>query len=331
VQHRVFGKTGWKVSEIGFGGARIGGLLARDGGRKASLATLAAALDAGINFYDTADMYSQGESEILIGKAFRKSRDKVFIATKGGYCTPAGKKLIQFIKPLAKPVVQALGFRRMGVPTSAAGLIPQDFTPGYLRQAAEASLRRLQTDYIDLYQMHSPSSEMLRSAQFQEALGQLARLKTEGKIRHFGIALDAVDVARHCFGLEGISSLQIPFGILDLEARDGAFEEMTKHELGIIARGCFAGGALKETLTENELRSSEPKWERVLKLRRIVEQMGRSTTEAALQFSLRERRIGVTIIGMRTIEQLTANLRHYASPPLSEEEFHRLLTASASA
>lgn len=332
MQYRVFGKTGWKVSEIGFGGARIGGLLAQDGGRKASLATLAAALDAGINFYDTADMYSQGESEVLIGKAFRKARDKVFIASKGGYCTPAGKKLIQFIKPLAKPIVQALGLRRMRAPSSTAGPIPQDFSPGYLRKAAEASLRRLQTDYIDLYQMHSPSPEALRSAQFQDTLGLLADLKAEGKIRHYGIALDAVDDAWDCFGLEGISTLQIPFGILDMEALDdGVFEEASKRQLGIIARGCFAGGALKGSLTEAELRASEPKWERVLNLRRLVEQLGRSPTEAALQFSMREHRIGVNIIGMRTLDQLAANLQHYSSRPLSDEEFHRLLTYRSAA
>ena len=88
MRYRQFGKTGWRVSEIGFGGARIGGLLAHDGGRATSLRTLEAAYDAGINFYDTADMYSQGESEILVGKAFRNKRDKVFIATKGGYCLP---------------------------------------------------------------------------------------------------------------------------------------------------------------------------------------------------------------------------------------------------
>ena len=92
MRYRQFGKTGWRVSEIGFGGARIGGLLAEDGGRATSLRTLEAACDAGINFYDTADMYSQGESEILIGKAFRKKRDKVFIATKGGYCLPGQKQ-----------------------------------------------------------------------------------------------------------------------------------------------------------------------------------------------------------------------------------------------
>jgi aryl-alcohol dehydrogenase-like predicted oxidoreductase len=326
VEYRVFGKTGWRVSEIGFGGARIGGLLAQDGGRSASLNTLAAALDAGINFYDTADIYSQGESEVLIGKAFRKTRDKVLIASKGGYCLPAGKKLMQLIKPFAKPIVRALGLRRTWVPPSIAGSISQDFSPVYLRSAVEASLRRMQTDYIDLYQLHSPPPEILRGAQIQDSLGVLAQLKTEGKIWHYGIALDSVDDAQHCLELDGISSLQVPFGVLDMEALDSVFDEISKRQLGIIARGCFAGGALKESLTEAELRASEPKWERVLKLRRILERYGRSTTEAALQFSLRDRRIGVNIIGMRTLDHLATNLRHYASCPLSDEEFDKLLT-----
>ena len=130
MHYRQFGKSGWRVSEIGFGGARIGGLLAEDGGRAASLRTLEAACDAGINFYDTADMYSQGESEILVGKAFRKKRDKVFIATKGGYCLPGRKKLIQLIKPFAKPIVRAIGLRRSAC---SSGTVWYDFTGFFAR------------------------------------------------------------------------------------------------------------------------------------------------------------------------------------------------------
>src|SRR5215468_562109 len=141
---------------MGFGGARIGGLLAQDGGRATSLRTLEAACDAGINFYDTADMYSQGESEILIGKAFRKKRDEVFIATKGGYRLPGRRRLIQLIKPFVKPIVQAIGLRRRAVPAALSGTMSQDFSADYLRKAVEASLRRLRSDYIDLYQVHSP-------------------------------------------------------------------------------------------------------------------------------------------------------------------------------
>jgi aryl-alcohol dehydrogenase-like predicted oxidoreductase len=325
VRYRQFGKTGWRVSEIGFGGARIGGLLADDGGRATSLRTLEAACDAGINFFDTADMYSQGESEILVGKAFRNKRDQVFIATKGGYHLPRQRRLIQLIKPLAKPIVRALGLRRSAIPASLSGTVSQDFSPGYLREAVEASLRRLQSDHIDLYQLHSPPREELSGNRLQDALGLLARLKTEGKIREYGIALDSVYDAVHCLDMEGIASLQMPFGLMDLQALDGVFDQVSERQFGIIARGCFGGGALKQSLTAAELRASEPQWERALQIKRLAEQMQRSALEAALQFALSIERISVTILGMRTPEHVATNLQHYAAKPLSNEEKRELL------
>ena len=326
MRYRQFGKTGWRVSEIGFGGARIGGLLAQDGGRATSLKTLEAACDAGINFYDTADMYSQGESEILVGKAFRTKRDKVFIATKGGYCLPRQKRLIQFIKPIAKPIVRALGLRRSAVSATRSGTVSQDFSSGYLREAVEASLRRLQSDHIDLYQLHSPSREELTGSRLQDALGLLGRLKAEGKVREYGIALDSVYDAEHCLDMEGLASLQMPFGLMDLQALlDGVFEKVSERRLGIIARGCFGGGALKQSLTEAELRASEPQWERALQIKRLAERMQRSALEAALQFALSVERISVTILGMRTPEHVATNLQHYAAKALSNEEKRKLL------
>ena len=325
MRYRQFGKTGWRVSEIGFGGARIGGLLAQDGGRATSLKTLEAACEAGINFFDTADMYSQGESEILVGKAFRNKRDRVFIATKGGYSPPRQKRLIQFIKPFAKPIVRALGLRRSAVPASLSGTVSQDFSPGYLREAVEASLRRLQSDHIDLYQLHSPPREELTGSRLQDALGLLGRLKTEGKIREYGIALDSVYDAVHCLDMEGLASLQMPFGLMDLQALDGVFDKVSERQLGIIARGCFGGGALKQSLTEAELRASEPQWERALQIKRLAEQMQRSALEAALQFALSIERISVTILGMRTPEHVATNLQYYAAKPLSNEEKRELL------
>lgn len=329
MRYRQFGKTGWRVSEIGFGGARIGGLLAQDGGRATSLKTLEAACDAGINFFDTADMYSQGESEVLIGNAFRKRRDKVFIATKGGYCLPRQKRFIQAIKPFAKPIVRALGLRRGAVPSSFSGTISQDFSPAYLKDAVEASLRRLQSNYIDLYQLHSPSREELSSTRLRDALGVLARLKAEGKIREYGIALDSVYDVAFCLELEGIASLQMPFGLMDPQALDGVLDQVYECQLGIIARGCYGGGALKHTLTEAELRATEPQWERALQIRRLAKQMQRSPLEAALQFALSVEQISVTILGMRTPAHVATNLQHYAAPPLSSEEKRELLARDA--
>src|SRR4029077_5668762 len=129
----------------------------------------------GINFYDTADMYSQGECEALLGQAFRSQRDKVIIATKGGYCLPAQRKLIARVKPLVRPVARMLGIKRENLPSSVTGTLSQDFTPQYLVQALEGSLRRLQTDYLDIYQLHSPPAPVIQSGEFIETLETLKR------------------------------------------------------------------------------------------------------------------------------------------------------------
>ena len=187
-------------------------------------------------------------------------------------------------------------------------------------------MRRLQSDHIDLYQIHSPPREELRGTRLQDALGLLARLKAEGKIREYGIALDSVDDAMHCLGMEGIASLQMPFGLMDLEALDGVFDKVSERQYGIITRGCFGGGRLKQSLTEADLRAIEPKWERVLQIRRLAEQMQRSPFEATLQFSLSIERISVTILGMRTPQHLAANLQYYTAKSLSDKEKRGLLT-----
>jgi aryl-alcohol dehydrogenase-like predicted oxidoreductase len=117
----------------------------------------------------------------------------------------------------------------------------------------------------------------------------------------------------------------MPFGLMDLQALDGVFEQVSERQFGIIARGCFGGGALKQSLTEAELRASEPQWERALQIKRLAEQMQRSALEAALQFALSIERISVTILGMRTPEHVATNLQHYAAKALSNEEKRELL------
>src|SRR5437660_4401873 len=107
---RPFGKTDLTVSEVGFGCAGIGAIF-QGSSRNESLALLHRALDEGITFFDTADMYTQGESERLLGQAFRANRDRVVIATKFGFRLPAQKKLIARVKPFLKPLVGRLGLK----------------------------------------------------------------------------------------------------------------------------------------------------------------------------------------------------------------------------
>jgi aryl-alcohol dehydrogenase-like predicted oxidoreductase len=317
-----FGKTGLRVSEIGFGGSRIGGVFAEGRSTKDALHLLQAAMDSGVTFYDTADMYAQGESESLMGTAFRGRRKQVVIATKGGYCLPARRRLVKRIKPLVRPIVQALGLKRARLPSGMSGALTQNFSPSYLTQALEASLKRLQTDHIDLYQLHSPPVEFMHSGAFGEALETLERLRTQGKIRCYGIATEEPADAPACLAMPGISSIQIGFGLLDLESlSQGTLATAHAQGLGIIARGCFAGGLLNDSRAPELLMEQTPKWQRILALRSLCEDMKRPLLEAALQFCLGTPAVAVTLLGMRVESHLRESLRHLQAPPLTDEQY----------
>jgi aryl-alcohol dehydrogenase-like predicted oxidoreductase len=317
-----FGNTGMTVSEIGFGGSRIGGFFAGKHGRAEALNVLGQALDAGITFYDTADMYSQGESESLIGTAFRGRRDRVVLATKGGYCLPAQRNLLKAIKPLIRPIVRTLGLKRAKLPTGLSGALSQDFTPSYLTRALERSLKRLRTDYVDLYQLHSPPVPFMHSDAFGATLETLEKLKRQGKMRFYGIATEVPDDAGFCLSAPGISSVQLGFGVLDPEALDkGTLAAAEARGLGIIARGCFAGGLLKDGLDEAALKAATPKWQRILALHPLSKSMGRSLLDAALQFCRGTPTVSVTLLGMRTEDHLRETLRHIRANPLTAVEY----------
>jgi aryl-alcohol dehydrogenase-like predicted oxidoreductase len=325
MKFKEFGKTGMTVSEIGFGGSRIGGFFADKSGGKDALGVLRKALDSGITFYDTADMYAQGESETLIGAAFRGRREQVVIATKGGFCLPAQRNLMKRIKPLVRPIVRALGLKRARLPAGISGKLSQDFSPPYLTRALESSLKRLQTDYVDLYQLHSPDAQFMQSSAFDEALQTLEKLKGQGKLRFYGVATEVPEDAPFCLSAPGISSLQLGFGLLDLQALDqGTLAAAEARGLAIIARGCFAGGLLKDSLDEAQLKAATSKWQRVLALRSLSKNMGRSVLDAALQFCRDTPAVNVTLLGMRIESQLRDNLRYVAAPPLNGDEYAAL-------
>jgi aryl-alcohol dehydrogenase-like predicted oxidoreductase len=319
---KEFGRTGVNVSEIGFGGSRIGGIFADKHSIKEALNVLRKALDSGITFYDTADMYAQGESEALIGKAFRDRRDQVVLATKGGYCLPTQRKFLARIKPVVRPIVQSLGLKRTQLPSGVFGTLSQDFSPSHLTQALEASLKRLQTDYIDLYQLHSPGASFLQSDAFGEALETLEKLKGQGKLRFYGVATEVPGDAPFCLSAPGISSVQLSFGLLDLEALDrGTLAAAEARGLGVIVRGCFGGGLLKNGPDVAQLKATTPEWQRLLALRSLSERAGRLLLETALQFCLGTRAVRVTLLGMRTENHLRENLRYYQARPLTAEEY----------
>jgi aryl-alcohol dehydrogenase-like predicted oxidoreductase len=315
---RTFGASGPLASAIGVGCSRLGGVFSSASSYRDELKLVNGAIDAGINFFDTSDLYSQGQSEVLLGKAVRSRRSEVILATKGGYVRSRESRLLARAKPIARPLIRALRVKRPhAAGGTAVGPIMQDFTPDYLAEAVEGSLRRLRTDYIDIYQLHSPPADVIEAGRYVEVLD---RLRTEGKILRFGIAADqAADVAafdRH----PSISSLQVPFSIVDQSAGRLVFPKASGSAVGVIARSCFAAGLLVSSLSEDELRGRTPEWRTILAFRSKAEMFGRTPREAALQFNLAADAIAVTILGMSTPQHLRQILDAYEAPALSTQE-----------
>src|SRR5512136_1626314 len=174
---RVFDGTGFAAGEVGLGTWQLGG----DWGEvpdEVALATLRAAHEAGMNFFDTADVYGAGRSEQLIGRFLKATRAKVFVATKLG---------------------------RAGDPGW-----PKNFTRDGIRRHTEASLQRLGVDALDLTQLHCVPFEVLQQG---EVFEHLRELKREGKIRDFGVSVESMAEADFCVRQEGVAALQIIFSI----------------------------------------------------------------------------------------------------------------------
>jgi aryl-alcohol dehydrogenase-like predicted oxidoreductase len=242
VKVNAFGNTDLRVSELGFGCARIGGIFG-GGPRQAGggfVDLLHAAYDNGITFFDTADMYSQGESEALVGKAFRGRRERVVIASKAGYVLPGRRRAIARIKPLVRPILRMLKIKRENLPSGMRGSVTQDFSPVYLERAVEGSLRRLRTDYLDLLQLHSPPAEAVRQGTWQAAL---ERLKNAGKVRYYGISVDSVEAGQAALGFP-IASLQFLLNLLEPGAEEALVPRAREQGVACIARECLANGLL---------------------------------------------------------------------------------------
>jgi aryl-alcohol dehydrogenase-like predicted oxidoreductase len=249
----------------------------------------------------------------------------VIIATKGGYCLPARRNLMKRIKPLVRPIVQALGLKRARLPAGFSGALSQDFSPPYLTKALEASLKRLRTDYVDLYQLHSPGAQFMQSDAFSEALQTLEKLKSQGKLRFYGVATEVPEEAPFCLPAPGISSVQLGFGLLDLDALDqGTLADAQARGLAVIARGCFGGGLMKDGLEGAALEAATPKWRRILALRSLSRSAGRSLLDMAFQFCRATPGVSVTLLGMRTEDHLRGNLCYVESPPLDRAEYMAL-------
>jgi aryl-alcohol dehydrogenase-like predicted oxidoreductase len=315
----AFGTTSLSVSEYGIGCARIGGIFQQD--TQGFLNVLSAAHDAGINFFDTADMYSQGESEALVGKALRRVRSRVIIASKAGYCLPARRMLAARLKPFLRPLIRALRLRRDRLPAGARGALAQNFTPAYLTKAVEGSLRRLRTDYLDLFQLHSPPADVIARGDWEPAL---EALKRSGKIRYYGISCDTDDAALAALRFSGVSSLQVVLNLLDRRSLDAVLPEARAKRVAIIARECLANGLLAKAAAEIDLAAYggtvQERRVREEQLAALREQAtnGRATlAKMAMDYARNTEGVSVTLLGVRSVRQLRGLLDQLEGLPAS--------------
>ncbi len=305
MRHRRLGCTDLTVSELGFGCARIGGFSGGD--RSAGVRLLRTALDHGITFFDTSSMYTQGESERILGETFGRDRDAVVIATKAGYVLPAQRRLLAPIKPLVRPLLRRAGLRGTSLPGALRGSLSQDFSPAHLIRSAEQSLRRLRTDRIDLLQLHSPPREVLEKG---DVLEPLERLRQQGKVRHYGVSCETTEDALLCLALPEISSVQVRLSLLDRTALDGVLPGAARRRLGVIARECYGGGLLGRSPAGPDLGD----WAQ------LAGRLGRPLPELALHFVLAQPAVSATLLGMRHGEHLAGAMAHLEAPTLQPEE-----------
>jgi aryl-alcohol dehydrogenase-like predicted oxidoreductase len=311
---RAFGKTDLSVSEVGLGCARIGGIFQRE--TPAFMNLLSAARDGGINFFDTADMYSQGESEELVGRAFRRVRSKVIIASKAGYCLPARRKFVARLKPILKPVIRFLKIRRERLPAAAAGALAQDFSPAYLRTAIEGSLRRLRTDYLDVFQLHSPPAEVVERGDWEP---MLEGLKRAGKIRYYGISCDTMEAGLAALRYTGVSVVQFPLSLLEQRAAETLGPHLRATGVAGIARECLGNGLLVKEAHEVDVGAfcssdaqRELREQQLATYRQRASARGISLARLAIDYVASVDGVSVALIGARSVEQLTGLLRALA-------------------
>jgi myo-inositol catabolism protein IolS len=286
MQYRTLGKTGWRVSAVSMGCWGISGQWGPVE-EKQALDTINAAIEAGVNLFDTADSYGLGQSEIYTGKALKSKRSETYIATKVGNW--------------GRRQEDPLGFK------SIYSII----------NCCHASLYRLDTDYIDLYQCHIGTPE--NPEIFVEAF---ELLKKEGKIRHYAISTNDLDSLKALNSEGACASCQINYSLFSRRPENDILPYCLDNNIGVLLRGPIAQGLLADKFsTDTKFEDSvRDKWnpgedqrddflaklDKVAALRELVPD-GTNMVDFALKFTLANPAVTCPIPGMKTPEQAKQN------------------------
>jgi aryl-alcohol dehydrogenase-like predicted oxidoreductase len=306
MRYRTFGRTGWEISEIGFGAWAIGadwGQVSEADAREA----LHKSIDQGVNFIDTADVYGDGRSERLIAQVLKERSEQVYVATK------AGRRLNPHV------------------------------TEGYNRQNltnfVERSLVNLDVEALDLLQLHCPPTEVYDNPEVFEVLDDLTKA---GKIRHYGVSVEKVEEAIKAIQFPNVKSVQIIFNIFRTRPAELFFQLAQERQVAVLARVPLASGLLSGKMTRqttfgeddhrNYNRSGqafdvgetfsgvdyETGLEAVDEIRPLVPE-GMTMAQFALRWILMFEAVSTAIPGAKNAQQATDNAKASEFPPLNDE------------
>ena len=288
MNYKTLGRTGLRVSMIGLGTMVHAGHFGpmKD---SESLSAIDTALELGVNFIDTSDAYGAGYSETLLGNALKGRRDKVILATKGGNVMVGPER----------------GKR--------------NFAPEYIDRVLHESLKRLQTDHIDLYQLHNPTVDVIEQGDVWEVL---ERRKKEGKIRHYGVSINTIEEGIAAVNMGRSDTVQLEYNLLAQEPAEKIFPLAQQANVAIIARVPLRRGVLTGKLTQadekrfqgEDVRARSFKGEAFAKelakaeqLKFLVHGPVKTLGQAALAFCVAHPAVSVTIPGARNEQQMREN------------------------
>ena len=307
MQYRKLGKTNLEIAEISLGTWQVGGKWGEEFSHENADMILNYAVDRGVNFIDTADVYGEGNSEKAVGRLVRSRREDIYVATKCG--------------------------RKLNPHTN------NSYTPEALRQFVEDSLSNMAIDCIDLIQLHCPPTEVYYRPEIFE---EFDKLKEEGKIAHLGVSVEKVEEALKAIEFDNVESVQIIFNMFRQRPAQLFFNEAKKKDIGIIVRVPLASGLLtgkfhKHTVFEEgdhrhfnvdgaafdkgETFSGidyDKGIEAVDELKKVFK--GRDLSTVALQWILMFDQVSCVIPGASRVEQLQLNCLASGLPALSEDE-----------
>ena len=286
MKKRKLGHSDLYVTELGLGCMSIGTE------EKAARKIVEAALEEGINYFDTADLYDLGKNERIVGQALKPVREQVILATKVGN----------------RPNPDKTGWT-------------WDPSKAYIKEEVKNSLKRLGTDYIDLYQLHGGTIE----DPIEETIEAFEELKAEGFIRCYGISSIRPNVIREYIKKSSIVSVMMQYSILDRRPEEEALPLLHEHGISVVTRGPLAKGLLSDKLLSKANKNGylDYSYEDLLEILPSLKEKvasARSFTEVALQYNLATPAVASVVVGASSPEQIRSNAAAIRSHPLTKEE-----------